>query len=99
MKLNKIISFIKLDEFENFYSSIYITRGVSSRLDKEKTHRSSSFDMGIVTVSSGCGGWPRKLIQLKHSRWDEFGFRVDEEDGPEDSSSKLLSIPFQESPK
>ena len=32
-------------------------------------------------------------------RWDEFGFRVEEEDGPEDSSSKLLSIPFQESPR
>ena len=32
-------------------------------------------------------------------RWDEFGFRVDEEDGPEDSSSKLLSIPFVESPR
>ena len=31
--------------------------------------------------------------------WDEFGFRVEEEDGPEDSSNKLLSIPFVESPK
>ena len=30
--------------------------------------------------------------------WDEFGFRVEEEDGPEDSSSKLLS-PFLESPR
>ena len=29
-------------------------------------------------------------------RWDEFGFRVEEEDGPEDTSSKLLSIPFTE---
>ena len=28
--------------------------------------------------------------------WDEFGFRVEEEDGPEDTSSKLLSIPFTE---
>ena len=32
-------------------------------------------------------------------RWDEFGFRVEEEDGPEDTSSKLLSIPFVESPR
>ena len=31
--------------------------------------------------------------------WDEFGFRVEEEDGPEDTSSKLLSIPFVESPR
>jgi len=31
--------------------------------------------------------------------WDEFGFRVEEEDGPEDCSSKLLSIPFVESPR
>jgi small G protein signaling modulator 3 len=29
-------------------------------------------------------------------RFDEFGFRVEEEDGPEQSSSKLLSIPFTE---
>ena len=33
------------------------------------------------------------------SRYDEFGFRVEEEDGPEYSSSKLLSIPFLESPR
>lgn len=32
-------------------------------------------------------------------RYDEFGFKVEEEDGPEDRSSKLLSIPFVESPK
>ena len=32
-------------------------------------------------------------------RIDEFGFRVEEEDGPEQSSSKLLSTPFAESPK
>ncbi|KAG1703654.1 Small G protein signaling modulator 3 [Nymphon striatum] len=29
-------------------------------------------------------------------RYDEFGFRVEEEDGPEQNSSKLLSIPFVE---
>lgn len=28
--------------------------------------------------------------------FDEFGFRVEEEDGPEPSSNKLLSIPFTE---
>lgn len=27
-------------------------------------------------------------------RFDEFGFRVEEEDGPEQSSNKLLGIPF-----
>lgn len=32
-------------------------------------------------------------------RFDEFGFRVDEEDGPEQSSNKLLSIPFVEDPQ
>ena len=32
-------------------------------------------------------------------RYDEFGFRVEEEDGPEHCSSKLLSIPFIESPR
>ncbi|XP_053694726.1 small G protein signaling modulator 3 homolog isoform X1 [Sabethes cyaneus] len=31
-------------------------------------------------------------------RFDEFGFRVEEEDGPEQSSNKLLSIPFMEDP-
>lgn len=29
-------------------------------------------------------------------RFDEFGFRVEEEDGPEQSSNKLLGIPFVE---
>lgn len=29
-------------------------------------------------------------------RFDEFGFRVEEEDGPEQNSKKLLSIPFVE---
>lgn len=29
-------------------------------------------------------------------RFDEFGFRVEEEDGPEQNSNKLLSIPFAE---
>lgn len=32
-------------------------------------------------------------------RFDEFGFRVEEEDGPEQSSNKLLSIPFTEDPQ
>lgn len=32
-------------------------------------------------------------------RFDEFGFRVEEEDGPEQSSNKLLSIPFSEDPQ
>ncbi|XP_017057638.1 small G protein signaling modulator 3 homolog [Drosophila ficusphila] len=32
-------------------------------------------------------------------RFDEFGFRVEEEDGPEQSSNKLLSIPFVEDPQ
>lgn len=31
-------------------------------------------------------------------RFDEFGFRVEEEDGPEQSSTKLLSEPFVEDP-
>lgn len=32
-------------------------------------------------------------------RFDEFGFRVDEEDGPEQNSNKLLGIPFVEDPQ
>ncbi|XP_068209056.1 small G protein signaling modulator 3 homolog [Palaemon carinicauda] len=32
-------------------------------------------------------------------RFDEFGFRVEEEDGPEQSSTKLLSQPFVEDPQ
>lgn len=29
-------------------------------------------------------------------RFDEFGFRIEEEDGPEQNSNKLLSVPFTE---
>lgn len=53
--------------------------------------------------------WPQDLLatlaQPEDSechpdyRFDEFGFRVDEEDGPEQNSSKLLSIPFVEDPQ
>ena len=32
-------------------------------------------------------------------RFDEFGFRVEEEDGPEPVSNKLLSTPFVEDPQ
>lgn len=32
-------------------------------------------------------------------RFDEFGFRVEEEDGPEQSSKKLLGVPFVEDPE
>ncbi|XP_052267050.1 small G protein signaling modulator 3-like isoform X2 [Dreissena polymorpha] len=32
-------------------------------------------------------------------RYDEFGFKVEEEDGPEENSSKLLSTPFMEEPQ
>lgn len=57
---------------------------------------------------SALAGWlrPRHLAEkLRRAeppadyRIDEFGFRVEEEDGPEQSSSKLLSTPFVENPK
>ncbi|KAK3089673.1 hypothetical protein FSP39_005534 [Pinctada imbricata] len=54
--------------------------------------------------------WPEDLLaklgnppedtngQLDY-RYDEFGFKVEEEDGPEENSSKLLSTPFVEDPQ
>lgn len=41
----------------------------------------------------------RILNTLYLCRFDEFGFRVDEEDGPEQNSNKLLGIPFVEDPQ
>jgi len=32
-------------------------------------------------------------------RFDEFGFKVEEEDGPEQVSNKFLSAPFVEDPQ
>ncbi|KAK7793285.1 hypothetical protein R5R35_004989 [Gryllus longicercus] len=54
--------------------------------------------------------WPQdillKLVQQPEDpnsqpdyRFDEFGFRVEEEDGPEQNSNKLLGIPFVEDPQ
>jgi small G protein signaling modulator 3 len=52
--------------------------------------------------------WPQEILAKLSQpeaadppdyRFDEFGFRVEEEDGPEQSSSKLLSIPFTENKK
>lgn len=52
--------------------------------------------------------WPQEILAKPESdngsgpndqpdyRFDEFGFRVEEEDGPEQNSKKLLSIPFVE---
>jgi len=37
-------------------------------------------------------------ISSEEILYDEFGFRIDEEDGPEQSSNKLLGIPFTEDP-
>ncbi|XP_076448737.1 small G protein signaling modulator 3-like isoform X2 [Babylonia areolata] len=54
--------------------------------------------------------WPQDIIsRINHPpedpngqldyRYDEFGFKVEEEDGPEENSSKLLSTPFVEDPQ
>uniref|UniRef100_A0A0B7AAI0 Small G protein signaling modulator 3 n=1 Tax=Arion vulgaris TaxID=1028688 RepID=A0A0B7AAI0_9EUPU len=54
--------------------------------------------------------WPQDIMaKINHPpedpngqldyRYDEFGFKVEEEDGPEENSSKLLSTPFIEDPQ
>ncbi|GFR68912.1 LOW QUALITY PROTEIN: small G protein signaling modulator 3-like protein [Elysia marginata] len=54
--------------------------------------------------------WPQDIMaKINHPpedpngqldyRYDEFGFKVEEEDGPEENSSKLLSTPFVEDPQ
>ncbi|KAK2160806.1 hypothetical protein LSH36_127g18070 [Paralvinella palmiformis] len=54
--------------------------------------------------------WPQDILQSLNNtpedpsgqldyRYDEFGFKVEEEDGPEENSSKLLSTPFIEEPQ
>lgn len=74
--------------------------------DKLACSPSSGGPFSALTASM----WPQdilsKLGQLSDDpncqpdfRFDEFGFRVEEEDGPEQSSSKLLSIPFTEDPQ
>ncbi|XP_067118564.1 small G protein signaling modulator 3 homolog [Centruroides vittatus] len=42
---------------------------------------------------------PEDAASYPDFRFDEFGFRIEEEDGPEQSSSKLLSTPFTEDPQ
>ncbi|XP_046386904.1 small G protein signaling modulator 3 homolog [Ischnura elegans] len=44
-------------------------------------------------------GQPEDPNSQPDYRFDEFGFRVEEEDGPEQSSNKLLGIPFVEDPQ
>ncbi|XP_052825542.1 small G protein signaling modulator 3 homolog isoform X2 [Octopus bimaculoides] len=54
--------------------------------------------------------WPQDILSRLNNppvdakgqldyRYDEFGFKVEEEDGPEENSSKLLSTPFIEDPQ
>ena len=44
--------------------------------------------------------WPTEITHGteddEESGFDELGFRIEEEDGPEQSSNKLLGIPFTE---
>uniref|UniRef100_A0A452HCJ7 Uncharacterized protein n=1 Tax=Gopherus agassizii TaxID=38772 RepID=A0A452HCJ7_9SAUR len=40
-----------------------------------------------------------ELVEQPEFRYDEFGFRVDKEDGAEPNSSKLLGIPLTEEPQ
>jgi hypothetical protein len=46
--------------------------------------------------------WPTQVMNPadeddeEESGFDELGFRIEEEDGPEQSSNKLLGIPFTE---
>lgn len=54
--------------------------------------------------------WPQDILSKLNNppedakgqldyRYDEFGFKVEEEDGPEENSSKLLGTPFIEDPQ
>lgn len=43
--------------------------------------------------------WVHHIQPALFDRFDEFGFRVEEEDGPEQNSKKLLSQPFVEDPQ
>lgn len=42
---------------------------------------------------------PEDAASYPDFRFDEFGFRIEEEDGPEQNSNKLLSTPFTEDPQ
>ena len=46
-----------------------------------------------------CGKQVILIYSVCVCRFDEFGFRVEEEDGPEPTSNKLLSTPFIEDPQ
>jgi hypothetical protein len=41
--------------------------------------------------------WPPEMPE-DDCGFDELGFRIEEEDGPEQNSKKLLGIPFSEDP-
>ncbi|KAJ8873633.1 hypothetical protein PR048_024455 [Dryococelus australis] len=50
-------------------------------------------------ILSKLGQQPDDPNSQPEYRFDEFGFRVEEEDGPEQNSNKLLGIPFVEDPQ
>ena len=64
------------------------------RRKRETMKRSFSPSPASTLIQVVTQGWGPNAQPLY--TWDEFGFRVEEEDGPEDTSSKLLSIPFTE---
>ena len=65
------------------------------------------FLVSIFSIQSTKSNWNLPFTDLKSEttqivgddEFDEFGFKIDVEDGPEQSSSKLLSTPFQDNPQ
>lgn len=77
----------------------------SSRIDNKVLSPVPGGPFSALTPSM----WPQDILAKLNQpddpnsqpeyRFDEFGFRVEEEDGPEQSSKKLLGVAFVEDPQ
>ncbi|XP_045135376.1 small G protein signaling modulator 3 homolog isoform X2 [Portunus trituberculatus] len=85
-----------------------LSTGIRATGGSNSTEPSVGGPFSAITPSM----WPQDILtrlsqQVTHQdpnhqpdyRFDEFGFRVEEEDGPEQNSTKLLSQPFVEDPQ
>ena len=92
-KLNKVVSAVD-DDDEDDEDNVKM----STFDDPEGVSSPQEGPFSALTPSMWPSIWKedKSKINDEFINYDEFGFRLDVEDGPEENSNKLISAPFQE---
>lgn len=100
-----------LSEDEDDYAAVETGEGISvSAISHYNSNSDFTPTPGGPFSALTPSMWPQDILSKLNNppedakgqldyRYDEFGFKVEEEDGPEENSSKLLGTPFIEDPQ